>query len=362
MEKILVKGVEVQFNDLTEEMQEKLYLERKAEFEKEATKSQYAKIRRLIINEDEIDPIVLDEVFNLEAEIYGNRENLNLIWKHPKFEKNDDKRKILAESDDWEIRMIPAEDEESSSEFLNQILRDKIQGDEDGEVIEAIINNPNFKMDEKTREMLAKSDDRYYRIMAADDEGSSSEFLNQMLQNEIQGYGDSKVIETIVNNPNFKMDEKTREMLAESGEWRIRMIPAKYEGSSSEFLNQMLRDEIQDYGDCDVIETIINNPNFKMEEEIRKMLAESNDYENRIIAAKYEGSSKEFLENMFLKEKSEAVLEAIEFNLLSKISKKSVTLNVVQERKIFNVLRNVKKDKKKQPLAEYVKEIVDIIS
>lgn len=303
MEKILVKGVEVQFNDLTEEMQEKLYLERKAEFEKEATKSQYAKIRRLIINEDEIDLVVLDEVFNLEAEIYGNRENLNLIWKHPKFEKNDDKRKILAESDDWEIRMIPAEDEESSSEFLNQILRDKIQGDEDGEVIEAIINNPNFKM-----------------------------------------------------------DEKTREMLAESGEWRIRMIPAKYEGSSSEFLNQMLRDEIQDYGDCDVIETIINNPNFKMEEEIRKMLAESNDYENRIIAAKYEGSSKEFLENMFLKEKSEAVLEAIEFNLLSKISKKSVTLNVVQERKIFNVLRNVKKDKKKQPLAEYVKEIVDIIS
>lgn len=245
MEKILVKGVEVQFNDLTEEMQEKLYLERKAEFEKEAAKSQYAEIRRLIINEDEIDLVVLDEAFNVETKIYGNEENqnLNLIWKHPKFEKNDDKRKILAESDNWSFRMLPAEDEGSSSEFLNQMLRDEIQNDCDRVVVDAIINNPNFKMEEETRKMLAKSDNRNHRI----------------------------------------------------------------------------------------------------------------------IAVKDEGSSEEFLENMFWKETDEDVLEAIEVKLLSKISKKSVTLNVVQKRNILKVLRSVKKDKKKQPLAEYVKEIVDII-
>ena len=63
-------------------------------------------------------------------------------------------------------------------------------------------------------------------------EGSSSEVLNQMLRNKIEKGISSREVEEIINNPNFKMDEETRKMLAESEEWEDRILAAEDEGSS----------------------------------------------------------------------------------------------------------------------------------
>lgn len=43
-----IRGVEMQFNDFSEEVQEKLYLQDKMQFEADVAKSQYCNIRRLL--------------------------------------------------------------------------------------------------------------------------------------------------------------------------------------------------------------------------------------------------------------------------------------------------------------------------
>jgi len=420
MQNVYFEGVQIGFKDLSEEMQKKMYLRDEEKFKKEAAKSQYASVRKLVLETVDCDSETLDEVFKEEIEKYKKYENLKVIWNQTNFKKDDEKRKQLAELDNKKIRLLVAEDKESSSEFLNQMFQYEIEHDKEYDVIRAILKNSNFKMDDDTRKALASSDDEDYRIMvardketsseflnlllrkevgdegdgevieaildnpnfkmdndtrklyatsendedrrvAAEDEGSSSEFLNQMLRDEIENDEEDTVIYTILDNPNFKMDNDIRKVLAKSENWKYRCIVAKNEGSSSELLNQMLRDEIGHGDDEDVINSIRKNPNFKMDDDTRKALANSDNYGYRIMAVEDEGTTREFLENMYLKEKDEDVLEAIEINLFSKLSKNSITLNVVQKRQILEVLKKVKRLRKRKPLSYYLEEILEII-
>ena len=304
MEKIVVAGVEIQFNDLSEQSQEKLYFQEKEKFEMEVVKSQYANIRRLLIKDEKTSSNTLDEIFKVETEIYGNAQNIVALWNHPNFEKNDEKRKTLATSDSWEIRKIATEDEESSSKLLNEMYRNEIQGEYNEEIIEAILYNPNFQMEKETLKVLAKSK-----------------------------------------------------------KWEDRLEAAKYDGeeTSSEFLNEMYRNEIQGEGNDDVEDAILNNLIFKMEEETWNILAKSPYWQDRIRAAKEESASSEQLQKMYLTETEEKVLKAIELNLSQKISKTSTTLNAIQKRQILNVLKELKHSKKKKPLSQYLEQILEII-
>ena len=365
MEKIVVAGVEIQFNDLSEQSQEKLYFQEKEKFEMEVVKSQYANIRRLLIKDEKTSSNTLDEIFKVETEIYGNAQNIVALWNHPNFEKNDEKRKTLATSDSWEIRKIATEDEESSSKLLNEMYRNEIQGEYNEEIIEAILYNPNFQMEKETLKVLAKSEEWDDRLEAAkyDGEETSSEFLNEMYRNEIQGEHDEDVILAILNNTKFQMEKETLKVLAKSKKWEDRLEAAKYDGeeTSSEFLNEMYRNEIQGEGNDDVEDAILNNLIFKMEEETWNILAKSPYWQDRIRAAKEESASSEQLQKMYLTETEEKVLKAIELNLSQKISKTSTTLNAIQKRQILNVLKELKHSKKKKPLSQYLEQILEII-
>lgn len=141
---------------------------------------------------------------------------------------------------------------------------------------------------------------------------------------------------------------------------KIRILVVEDEGSSSEFLHQMLQDEVNNYKDSDVIKAILNNPNFKMDDASRKLLAESEDWEYRQIAAKDEGSSLEFLENMYLKEKDRDVFEALEQNILRKYNNVSNKLNIVQKHKIIKLLRKFKNSN--ISVSEVINQIAAIIA
>lgn len=267
---------------------------------------------------------VLNQMLRNKIEKGISSREVEEIINNPNFKMDEETRKMLAESEEWEDRILAAEDEGSSSEFLNQMFRNELENEDygDADVTEAIINNPNFKMNEEARKKLAGSDYWRDRVLVAEDERSSSEFLNQMFRNELENENDTDVIEAIINNSNFKMDDKTRELLAKSNYSEYRELVAKDEGSSSEFLNRMFRWEMEkDNGVMwisEVFQVILDNPNFKMNDETRRIFAEEKDPTYRKWAAEDEGSSSEFLSQMYQKElngaNSKSVLEAIKKN------------------------------------------------
>lgn len=78
-------------------------------------------------------------------------------------------------------------------------------------------------------------------------------------------------------------------------------------------------------------------------------------------AAKEESASSEQLQKMYLTETNEEILKAIEDNLLQKISKTPTTLNAIQKRQIWNVLKELKHSKTRKPLSQYLEQILEII-
>lgn len=294
MEKIVFEGVELQFEDFSKEIQEKLYVQSREKFENHAAISQFAEIRRLVVKNEQTTSTALDEVFRVEMEKYEDFENVELLKQHPNFQLSDEKRKKIAEAEFWKIRILVAEDETSSSELLNQMLRDEIEFKNDSDVIEEILNNPNFKMEEQTREKLARSGNEEYRQIAAEHEGSSAEFLNKMLKDEIECDEDSNVIEAILGNNNFKMDDNARRILAKSNDWEKRVLVAEDSQTSSEILNQMIRDETKGKNDGDVIDAILENENFEMDDETRDLFASLDDSSKRMLVAE----NKKHLQNI----------------------------------------------------------------
>lgn len=71
MEKFVVNGVEVSFNDLSGRVQKEMYLKDKKKFAKDAIKSQHSLIRTLVLEDEETSSEVLDEGFKQETEMYG---------------------------------------------------------------------------------------------------------------------------------------------------------------------------------------------------------------------------------------------------------------------------------------------------
>lgn len=351
----------IYFNDLAEEMQEKLYFKDKENFKNDVAKSKYERIRRVVIEDEKCDRETLEQVFEVEVILYHNVYNLKSILKHPNFKMDEQKRQLLAESDNVQIKLMVVEDETTSSQMLNQILRREIEQTNSEELIRKILNNSNFEMEEETLIKLSESDDSIHRCLAAESENASSEFLNQMYREEIQGDQECDVIELILNNSNFKMEDETRKVLAQSDDVRQREVAAEDQGGSSEFLNWMLRNEVEGSNNRDVIVLILNHSNFKMEVETREVMARSEDDKHRFMIAKDSQTANELLEEMYLKETKQDVLEEIEKNLLTKLDKSSVELNAIQKRKIMEVLKQTRTTKY-VPLVKYLKQISKILS
>ena len=302
MEKMILEGVELGFNDLSEQTQEKLYLQDKKKFEEDASRSQYASIRKLLIEDEECEASILDEIFKNETEIYGCMKILEMIWKHPKFEKTDEKRKKLVESDDENIVCIVARDEETDSSRLNEMLR-----------------------------------------------------------KEVQCVDDEDVTEAIIQNSNFKIEEETIRVLANSKKWKNRLIAAEKETDSSR-LNEMLRREVQGKSNDDVKQAIRQNFNFEMEEETIKAIVNSEDWRDRLLVARDKNVSEELLKEMYFSESDTDVREEIEDNLAEREFYKNVRLSFGQKAKIWRVLRKVRKSNHKDPLSKYLNEILEIVS
>lgn len=318
-EKILVLGVEVEFNDLLESTQKKLYLQDKEKFEGYAAKSQFAKVRKLVIEDSQASSTNLDEIFAVETANYENITNLILLWNHPNFKKNDEKRRILVKGS-FDARRMLAEDKDSSSKFLNEMLQEELQGNEMFSIIEEIMNNKKFKMEDKTREMLAKAGHYPSKVLLAHYKGNSSKFLNEILRTEMQNKNNREVIETIMSHENFKMEKETlEEMAINEANW-VREIAAKDKESSSELLNKMLRREIQLDNRIDsIMIAIIENENFEIEDDTLEMLYRLGYEKYRKALAR--NASYELLKKMYAKEKEEKVLTVIEINLGLKLAK-----------------------------------------
>jgi len=323
-EKIFVEGIEVKFNDLLESSQEKLYLQNKEKFEAYAAKSQFSKIRKLVVEDPNAKAVNLDEIFKIEIE--GCAGNVKTVWKHPNFQRTDEKRKMLSKLNDMYMRIIPAADFESSSKFLNEQIGIEMQGYEQYTVIKAILNNHNLKLKEKYRKMLANSNWRNIRILVVNKGGCSSIFLNEMLRKELEKvndrYGiDRYVIEEILQNDDFIMEEETRQMLAKSEDYEFMESVAKDMGSSSELLNKMLRTEIRDKVYTKVFQAILDNENFNVEDKTLKVLCEHGNAQCRKAFVRSGKISYDDLEKMYLTEKDEEVLSVIELNMLRKLIK-----------------------------------------
>ena len=134
------------------------------------------------------------------------------------------------------------------------------------EIVKEIVINEKFRMDEGIRKNLSISKLWEYRKIAAENKDSSSEFLNKMLRYEVENEEDADVIDAILNNPNFRMEEETRKVLINLGYWKYGELVAKDKETSSELLNHMLSIETEHLYSLHAMETILSNPNFKIEE------------------------------------------------------------------------------------------------
>lgn len=360
MEKMILEGVELGFNDLSEQTQEKLYLQDKKKFQDDASKSQYANIRKLLIEDEECEVSILDEIFKVETENYANIENIVQIWNHPKFEKTDEKRKVIAESDWWRLRVILAEDEGSTSELLNEMFRKEMQKEQDQDVMTAILNNENFKMDIETFSLFVNSGSEGYREIAASYMEDSIR-LNELLRSEVEGENCASVTDAILENECFEMEEKTLKVLANSCCDEDREVAVKDKNATAEFLNKILRRELEGRAISTVIQECMKNQNFQMEEETLHVIEKEHDCDALTILAEDPNASQEWLEKIYLRETNSEVLEAAELNLLQKLHKTSITLNAVQKRKVLGVLKKMERSRKKQPLTKYLEEILEII-
>lgn len=418
MENIIVKETRVQFSDLLEDVQKKLYLQEPSTFTKEASRSVYKSVQRLVVENEETSSQILDEMFERKLEDGRCDSIFPLIWKHPNFQKTEEKRQRLTKAKDEEFCLIVAKDEDSSSPFLNQMLRDKMQEgmnlrtiveilrntklqleeeteerftkgkvnwkikeeaakrmnscpilnklyrkeideynywEKSEEVLDAIEKNDIFQMEEETREKLASSDIRWSRVRAARDKGSSSEFLNQMYRDEMKRHCDEVVLNAIEENENFQMEEKLSEDMKKSRKAIIRKRVVCSEKSSSKLLNEMFRNEVKDERlQCrSVIEAIRDNTNFQIEEETIEVLANSKLEEVREMAIEEESISTEVLMKMYQVECSDMLKRRIEKKL------KSRELEQRRKEELRNLLEDLRINKRKS-VEDYVDQIIEM--
>ena len=296
MEKIMMMGVEIGFNDLTEETQRKLYLQNNEIYRMNVVQSVYPNIRKLIAKNKKSSSSILDKLFEIETKVYNFTciNNIKLLWKHPNFVKSDEKCNILANSDKEELMLVVIVDKETSSACLNKMLQNELKEKRDRFIKIVLKKRLSKKMENKTIEMLALSKSVEDRIVAAREELNLIN-LNQMLRNELQGDNNGNVKAAIKKNSKFKMDLENRKELFKSGYWCNREWAVIEETDSSQ-LNKILRQEIKKYDHYNVKKAIRENPNFRIEDETIKVLFESKNCYNREWAVIEETDSKKLNE------------------------------------------------------------------
>lgn len=322
-EKLFVNGETILFEDLAERAQKRVYLRNKEKFEKEAALSKYPSVRELVVKDAQADKENLDRVFL--AAVAGKEENTKIdsIWNHPNFQKTDEKRQMLIKTGNLDYIAILVRDTETSSPLLNELIRtnNMVYG-----LVNIAVKNKSFKMEEETRELLSNCAERLVRLIVARDEGSSSKILNKMLRAEMKRWDKEDIIESILANPNFNMEDETRKLLATSTNYIYRCIAARDKGTSNQFLNWMYREEMNSEtmwwpsGINLVLNEIEANKKFKMSTKTRDVYASSEDSLKRVRVAKYKGTSSKFLIDMYVSEikrdrpNAYSVLKAIKEN------------------------------------------------
>lgn len=144
MRKITVEGIEINFNDLTEEKQKEIYEKNKKKYKQDASKSKYYSIRLAVV-ENETDSSELLNIM-MRAEIEGDMDNRYLvgsIFKNKIFKIEEETIKILATSDVEVYRQKAAELSKDVGRLLIMFERELNNGT--FEVLEAIVKNDLFE-------------------------------------------------------------------------------------------------------------------------------------------------------------------------------------------------------------------------
>lgn len=204
MRKITVEGIEINFNDLTEEKQKEIYEKNKKKYKQDASKSKY-----------------------------------------------------------YSIRLAVVENETDSSKLLNIMMRAEIEGDTNRDLVESIFDNKIFKIEEETIKLLATSKEWEYRQKAAE-LSRDSKLLNEMLRNEVNGEQDLYVQAAILYNEIFEIEEETIKVITASENWECR---EKVEELISKDVNRLLKMFTKESkgGEVEILETILKNHLFEEE-------------------------------------------------------------------------------------------------
>lgn len=301
MRKITVEGIEINFNDLTEQKQNELYEKNKNKYKEDAAKSTYIAIRKMVIRDETESSEFLNRILRNELNGKNEYDVVDEIFANKIFVIEKESIIALSTSEYWLDRKRAAI-LSKDSKFLNQMLRNEIKGKRDSDVYEAIFKNDILKIEEETFETLALSKEWRHREDAAR-LSKDSKFLNQMLRNEEAGDKNKSVEDAIFNNEVFEIEEITLKCLAESDDWESRLKAAEL-SKDSQFLNQMLREEVEDWNDGDVINKIFDNEFFEIKEKTLEVLKTSDYEEHRQKAAELLKDSNELLE-MFIDELKE---------------------------------------------------------
>ena len=278
------EGIEVSFNDFPEEMQKKFYEAKKDEFREDASKSQFASIRLLVAEDEGTSNAVLNEMLKEEVtDKYKQYEGvLKAIFARENFTITEEKRKICAKSSAWNIRLLIVKDEKTSNELLNEILKEEVTNEDKqvNYVLKAIFAREDFKITEENRKLCAKSRDREMRLWIVKDKNTSSELLDEILKEEVtdKHKQDIGVFEAIFARENFTITEEKQKLCAKSSAWNIRYWIVKDKNTSNELLNEILKEEVtnEDKQDYYVLKEIFAREDFVITEENKRICKKSN--------------------------------------------------------------------------------------
>ncbi len=303
------EGIEVSFNDFPEEMQKKFYEAKKDEFREDASKSQFASIRLLVAEDEGTSNAVLNEMLKEEVtDKYKQYEGvLKAIFARENFTITEEKRKICAKSSAWNIRLLIVKDEKTSNELLNEILKEEVTNEDKqvNYVLKAIFAREDFKITEENRKLCAKSSAWNIRLLIVKDEKTSNELLNEILKEEVTNEDKqvNYVLKAIFAREDFKITEENRKLCAKSRDREMRLWIVKDKNTSSELLDEILKEEVTDKHkqDIGVFEAIFARENFTITEEKQKLCAKSSAWNIRYWIVKDKNTSNELL-NEILKE------------------------------------------------------------
>lgn len=168
---VKVKGVEVRseelslevnFQDLTQEGQERIFLENKEKFVKDALQSKYSYIQRLLWEVD-VKETCSSDTLNVAIEecIYQKASSgyILALLNVPGLQVNDKVRELLAVSTELQLKLWVAEDKNTSLELLKTdklfmcATLDLVQSRKPV-LFDAIFKNPNFKWDEEIEQKM----------------------------------------------------------------------------------------------------------------------------------------------------------------------------------------------------------------